>query len=182
MAKRKKGGKKRPPADRDSQQQPPEPTWPDPQARPAGPPQAPHPPLFFGQGHYGQGWFGHPHPTPGFSGYFGGFGTGTPYIDFHHDQPHYAPPVQTSDADLARMISTALDNDPHIPLDSAIEVQVVDRVCTLTGSVRNRRAKLAAGHDAWHCPGIDDVHNTIRIVGRQPPDNGPSSAAPPPPE
>lgn len=65
------------------------------------------------------------------------------------------------------MVYDALDNDPLIPFDYDINVNVDAGEVTLTGSIPTKRIKHAAGDDAWYGPGVTDVHNKLVIAKRE---------------
>ncbi|SRR5579884_362478 len=75
-------------------------------------------------------------------------------------------PVVRSDENLQSSIYDALDDDPAIPADIDISVNVNDGRATLQGRVPNKQVKRAAGHDAWNTPGIRDVYNELNVEGR----------------
>ena len=72
-----------------------------------------------------------------------------------------------TDDELGYFVEQSIDNDPSIPADANIDVDVQDGVVTLTGTVPNKRIKHAAGDDAWWLPQVIDVHNTIQVQPRK---------------
>jgi hypothetical protein len=100
----------------------------------------------YNQGGYGYGTVPYNPPGAGFGGY---------------------PWTPLSDEELGYFVENALDNDPIIPTQSSIGVQVNDGIVTLTGTVPNKRIKHAAGDDAWWIPQVIDVHNEIQVMPRR---------------
>lgn len=70
-----------------------------------------------------------------------------------------------SDTRIAEDVIDALTDDPDVDA-SDIEVEVRDREVTLTGFVDDRRQKRRADDDALGVPGVEDVHNRIRVRRR----------------
>ncbi len=68
-----------------------------------------------------------------------------------------------SDDDLKSMIETELLNDERLS-SHPIEVQVKDRIVTLSGNVQTFRRRLAAHEIASHCEGIRDVVNNLNVT------------------
>lgn len=73
--------------------------------------------------------------------------------------------AQPSDEQIQRQIHQALDNNPTTA-NSNIQAEVKNGTVTLTGSVRNRQAKMAATSIAWNSNGVQDVHNNVQVQGR----------------
>ena len=80
--------------------------------------------------------------------------------------PQYTATGLPTDEEITEMIYDALDDDPLIPWDADINVEVDAGTVTLTGTVPDKRIKHAAGDDAWWIPGVVDVHNEIQVTGR----------------
>ncbi|MBI4322487.1 MAG: BON domain-containing protein [Chloroflexi bacterium] len=89
--------------------------------------------------------------------------------------PHFPPSSALSrqwmyshlhieDERLGEIVGSAIANDPMIPPQANIDVEVSDGVITLTGTVPNKLVKHAAGDDAWYTPGVWDVHNNLEVV------------------
>jgi hypothetical protein len=74
-----------------------------------------------------------------------------------------------TDEEIAEMIFDAIDADPLIPFDAKIDVTVDAGTVHLRGEVPSKRIKHAAGDDAWWIPGVDDVHNEIKVTPRKQP-------------
>lgn len=74
--------------------------------------------------------------------------------------------VKRSDEEIEDHLYHDLDHDLSLPAELDVDIEVSDGVVTLTGNVRNKRVKQAAGDYAWRCPGVRDVHNNIRLVER----------------
>jgi osmotically-inducible protein OsmY len=64
---------------------------------------------------------------------------------------------------LRRDIVNALGWDSWVD-GNTINVEVVEGVVTLTGTVKTSTEKRAAGDDAWDIPGVLDVQNQLQIV------------------
>lgn len=73
---------------------------------------------------------------------------------------------QLSDEEIRRRVYNSIDNNPRIPDTADIHVEVNDCEVTLTGTVRNREAKMAAWDCAWNVPSVEDVHNNVRVESR----------------
>ncbi|MGH2448509.1 MAG: BON domain-containing protein [Chloroflexota bacterium] len=71
-----------------------------------------------------------------------------------------------SDEQIDQIINGVLDWDPRTS-EADIQLSTKDGVVTLTGTVRNRQVKLAAGDDAWSVPSVQDVHNNINVKPRK---------------
>ncbi|MHB8842164.1 MAG: BON domain-containing protein [Candidatus Aquicultor sp.] len=78
----------------------------------------------------------------------------------HQQTPHEELP---DDEQIQEMIEESLDWDPLIPYGADIEVGVDAGEVTLSGNVPNKRAKHAAGNDAFWAPGVVDVKNELVI-------------------
>lgn len=108
-------------------------------------------------------WGGTFAPYPVWSG-FGGLGGLR-----RHGGSYSAQFISTglpSDEEITEMVYDAMDVDPLIPYDADINVSVDAGEVTLTGTVINKSIKHAAGDDAWWIPGVVDVHNQLKVVGR----------------
>ena len=81
--------------------------------------------------------------------------------------PQYMATGLPTDEEITEMIYDALDDDPIVPYDAAINVDVSAGVVTLTGTVPNKRVKHASGDDAWWVPGVTDVVNNVHLSGRR---------------
>ncbi len=71
-----------------------------------------------------------------------------------------------SDERIKDEVSEALYRDYHIDA-SDIEVEVQEGVVTLSGTVENRSAKRAAEECVEYLSGVLDVHNRLRIEGKE---------------
>lgn len=99
-------------------------------------------------------------PSPGWG--LGGLRTwGATY------SPQFATTGLPTDEEIEEMVYDALDDDPIVPYDAAIEVDVTAGIVTLAGTVPNKRVKHAAGNDAWWIPGVCDVVNNVQLSGRR---------------
>ncbi|MGH2448976.1 MAG: BON domain-containing protein [Chloroflexota bacterium] len=96
----------------------------------------------------------------------GGFGTGDFGTFYHGTTGQLAGSLSYTDSDIQHHIEHAIDNDQQVPSAAQIEVKVDNGTASLTGTVRHKRTKLAAGHDAWLSPGVTDVRNQIKVEGR----------------
>ncbi|MBI2864063.1 MAG: BON domain-containing protein [Chloroflexi bacterium] len=81
--------------------------------------------------------------------------------------PQYTATGLPTDEEIEEMVYDALDDDPIVPYDAPIDVDVAAGVVTLTGTVPNKRVKHAAGTDAWWIPGVVDVVNSLELSGRR---------------
>lgn len=72
------------------------------------------------------------------------------------------------DEQITELIEESLDWDPLIPYGADIEISVDAGEVTLRGNVPNKRAKHAAGDDAFWAPGVVDVRNELVIEKKQP--------------
>ncbi len=68
-----------------------------------------------------------------------------------------------SDREIKRDVKDALSQDMWLGAHT-INVEVKDRVVTITGLVDSLMEKVAAGEDAWNIPGVADVNNNVEIV------------------
>lgn len=84
-------------------------------------------------------------------------------------EQRYEPQPLSDDVIQDRVYNT-LQADPRIPPDTAVAVEVQDRVVTLTGTVPDKWIKYLIGGDALAVPGVADVDNRIQIQkpGRTP--------------
>jgi hypothetical protein len=75
-----------------------------------------------------------------------------------------------SDQDLQEMVEDNIEADPQVTGRDrrSIEVRVAQGAATLTGTVRSRLAKFAAGSDAFWTYGVQDVRNEITVKVRGP--------------
>lgn len=75
-----------------------------------------------------------------------------------------------SDQDLQEMVEDNIEADPQINGRNRRNIQVQARggVVTLTGAVRSRQAKFAAGSDAYWTYGVQTVHNELTVRTRGP--------------
>ena len=114
-------------------------------------------------GSYGFGMgFGNPNSfggnaVPGYGSYFGTF----PATNYAFN---WTP---MTDDEMEYFVEQSIDNDPTVPADANIGVEVENGVVTLTGTVTNKRVKHAAGDDAWWLPKVIDVHNQIEVQPRK---------------
>lgn len=128
-------------------------------------PQGRHPQDRSGNYDYRAYGYGHAPGAGFFPGYFGmwpGFGFGG--YGYTYPQEHVA---DMSDADIRDRILDALDENPIIPETADIRVDVQDRIVALSGSVRSKNTKRAAGEAAWSIPAVSDVNNNINVAGRR---------------
>ncbi len=72
-----------------------------------------------------------------------------------------------ADDEIEEIMQHALDNDPYVPAEADIKIDVTNGTVTLTGEVRSARVKRSIGEYAWHCPGVRDVNNEIRLIIRR---------------
>jgi osmotically-inducible protein OsmY len=71
---------------------------------------------------------------------------------------------QIADVHIRNDVQDTLDS--HVDLDmSGVEVRVFNGEVTLSGSVDNDEAKLAAQVSAEQCSGVTEVKNNIRVAG-----------------
>lgn len=70
------------------------------------------------------------------------------------------------DEELRQNVAVTIYDDPRIPRrdKEKIQVEVKERVATLTGEVHFKGSKVQAYLDALDTPGIADVRNNIKIV------------------
>ncbi len=83
-----------------------------------------------------------------------------------------------SDQDLQEMVEDNIEGDPQVPGRDrrAITVAASGGVVTLTGTVRSRAVKFAAGSDAYWTYGVNDLRNELTVQAR-----GPQAGATPAP-
>jgi len=81
--------------------------------------------------------------------------------------PQFLSTGLPTDREIVEMCYDAMDDDPVIPFDAEINVDSDAGTVTLTGTVHSKLVKHAAGDDAWWIPGVDDVHNELRVVAPQ---------------
>ncbi|MBI2865582.1 MAG: BON domain-containing protein [Chloroflexi bacterium] len=113
-------------------------------------------------------------PTFGYAGsggaypYWTGFG-GLGGLRRHGGSysPQFTATGLPTDEEIVEMVYDAMDVDPLVPYDADINVDCDAGVVTLTGTVLNKRAKHAAGDDAWWAPGVVDVKNELMVSGRR---------------
>lgn len=77
-----------------------------------------------------------------------------------------APQMPTTDEEIADAVYQNLTNDPRIPPEANIAVEVQDGVVTLSGSAPDKLVKWAAGGDALCVPNVVDVNNILQIGRR----------------
>lgn len=82
--------------------------------------------------------------------------------------------------DLQEMVEDNIEADPQVPGRDrrAITVQASNGVVTLTGTVRSRAVKFAAGSDAYWTYGVQDVLNELTVKPRGPQAAGEAAPAP----
>jgi hypothetical protein len=75
-----------------------------------------------------------------------------------------------SDQDLQEMVEDNIEADPQVPGRDhrAISVRAQGSTVTLTGSVRSRAVKFAAGSDAYWTYGVSEVRNELLVKPRGP--------------
>ncbi|HEX5505443.1 MAG TPA: BON domain-containing protein [Thermomicrobiales bacterium] len=75
-----------------------------------------------------------------------------------------------SDQDLREMVEDNVEADPLLNGRDRrnIQVQTKGGAVTLTGAVRSRLAKFAAGSDAYWTYGVQEVHNNLTVKVRGP--------------
>jgi hypothetical protein len=73
----------------------------------------------------------------------------------------------TSDDEIQDNLYDAIDDNPRIPENADIRIEVHNGIVSITGAVRNRRAKMAVNDIAWNCPGVEDVNNNIIVNSRR---------------
>lgn len=119
----------------------------------------------FGMGFGGPWGFG---PAYGYSPPWGtgGWGLGGLRTWGGTYSPQYLSTGLPTDEEITEMVYDALDDDPLIPWDADINVDVKAGEVTLTGTVPNKRIKHSAGDDTWWVPGVVDVHNELQVSGR----------------
>jgi len=82
------------------------------------------------------------------------------YYDWY-DQPD-ASRASHSDSEIKSTVVDRLRANPHTA-DCTLKVDVKRGVVILRGRVPSRRAKRAAGDDAWDTPGVADVSNQLDV-------------------
>jgi osmotically-inducible protein OsmY len=89
--------------------------------------------------------------------------------DGEGDSPEYPPGLQSEDilgdpvdAMLARRVAHRFLADPAIGSGHVV-VAVQNRVVILEGRLNSRRARDAAGQQAWATPGVFDVSNRLLV-------------------
>ncbi len=102
--------------------------------------------------------FGYGYPMPGFWG--GAYPQGS------YGPSSWGTPWCPTDEEVMQMIYDVIDADPAVPYASGVNVDVVDGVVTLTGTVPNKRVKHAVGDDAWWVPGAWDINNNLEVTPR----------------
>jgi hypothetical protein len=117
----------------------------------------------FGMGGFGMGGFG----QPGFGPMGRGYGLGGLRSWGGTYSPQFLTSGLPTDEELTEMIYDAIDDDPLIPFDADINVEVDAGTVTLSGTVPTKTIKHAAGDDTWWMPGVDDVHNMLQVVSRR---------------
>lgn len=120
---------------------------------------------YAGEGLYGQNWAGRTYgpssfPTPSYSRMLG-YG---PQHGLMGSQSFYG---HRTDDEIEKEVYDRLDNEWQIPDNADIHVDVKEGIVTLTGTVRNRNAKMASWNCVWQVPGVEDVHNNINIQSRR---------------
>lgn len=135
----------------------------------------------YGEPSYGQNWGGRNYSQSGYGGnnYSGGqqqMGRqgqqGFGYQSFGHQgygqqnfqQGFYG---NRSDDEIEREVYDRLDNEWQIPDNADIHCDVKEGVVTLTGTVRNKNAKIAAWNCVWAIAGVEDVNNNIQVQSRR---------------
>jgi hypothetical protein len=98
----------------------------------------------------------------GYGGYWGG-GMGTGQV-FGRQRRFYG---ERSDEEIRREVYDRIDDDPRIPENADIHVEVNEGEVTLTGEVRHRNAKQALWTAVWQVDGVEDVHNNVRVNSRR---------------
>ncbi len=68
-----------------------------------------------------------------------------------------------TDEEITEMVFDAIDDDPLIPWDADIDVNVDAGEVTLTGAVDERHTKRLAEDVAERVSGVKEVHNQIRV-------------------
>jgi hypothetical protein len=74
------------------------------------------------------------------------------------------------DQDLQEMVEDNIEADPQVPGrdQRAISVRAQGSTVTLTGTVRSRAVKFAAGSDAYWTYGVSEVRNELLVKPRGP--------------
>lgn len=122
---------------------------------------------YLGEGVYGQNWAGRTYSPSGYAthGYTQGLGYALQGYGVHPGQQKFYG--HRNDDEIEREVYDRLDNEWQIPDNAEIHAHVKDGVVSLTGTVRNRTAKMAAWNCVWQVPGVEDVHNNINIQSRR---------------
>ena len=128
---------------------------------PPGGPFVYGPGLGMGFGGYGPWGFGYSPPWGS-----GGWGLGGLRTWGGTYSPQYLSTGLPTDEEITEMVYDALDDDPLIPWDADIDVDVKAGEVTLTGTVPDKHIKHSAGDDVWWVPGVVDVHNNLTVSGR----------------
>lgn len=117
--------------------------------------------------------FSYPGSYPGFGAFYPGYnawagnrGLGGLRRSGGTYSPQYTATGLPTDEEITEMVYDTFDDDPLIPYDTDINVDVDAGVVTLSGTVLNKTMKHAAGDDAWWVPGVTDLVNNLRVVGR----------------
>jgi len=77
--------------------------------------------------------------------------------------PQFTMSGLPTDSEIVEMVYDAIDADPLIPYNAAIDVESEAGTVTLTGTVVSKQIKHATGDDAWYIPGVSDVRNEIEV-------------------
>jgi hypothetical protein len=85
----------------------------------------------------------------------------------HVPDPSIAPSPSLADASLAQQLATALKQDPAF---DAVEATVQQGWITLSGVVRDLRAKYHAEFLASQLPGVVDIENLLKVRPPEPPE------------
>ncbi|HEY8476383.1 MAG TPA: BON domain-containing protein [Chloroflexota bacterium] len=97
--------------------------------------------------------------------WFGGYGLGGLRRHGGSYSPQYVSTGLPTDEEIVEMVYDALDDDPFVPVQAAIEVACESGVVTLKGTVPSKNIKRSAGDDAWWIPGVVDVRNELAVSG-----------------
>lgn len=89
----------------------------------------------------------------------------------------YAGEIKRDDAQIRRDVEDALFYDSWVN-SMAVNVDVQGGTVTLTGTVRSRFEKRAAGDDAWEVPGVKDVNNSLKVREETAPTGGEAARTP----
>ncbi|MBI2939205.1 MAG: BON domain-containing protein [Chloroflexi bacterium] len=110
---------------------------------------------------------GYPSPFTGFGGIPSWYGLGGLRRWGGTYSPQFTTTGLPTDEEISEMVYDAIDDDPLIPWDAEINVDVEAGEVTLTGTVPNKRIKHAAGDNSWWIPGVVDVHNSLQVTGHR---------------